>query len=88
MSLALEGCVFKDGILQPRESFQVRAAAINLLPTSKGEFPQLSTQALQIAQHNVNAICPGLLSTPLFEHLIQRPDYVENESLRSLTGRA
>ena len=27
MSLALEGCVFKDGILQPRESFQVQAAA-------------------------------------------------------------
>ena len=61
MSLALEGCVFKDGILQPRESFQARAAAINLLPTRKGEFPQLSTQALQIAQHNVNAICPGSL---------------------------
>ena len=61
MSLALEGCVFKDGILQPRESFQVRSAAITRLPTRKGEFPQLSTQALQIAQHNVNAICPGSL---------------------------
>ena len=25
------------------------------------EFPQLLTQALQLAQYNVNAICPGLL---------------------------
>ncbi len=45
--------------------------------------------ALQLAadQINVNAICPGILWTPLFEHLIDRPDYLENDSLKGLSGR-
>lgn len=48
------------------------------------------SHALQLApyQVNVNAICPGLLWTPLFEHLIDRPDFLENASLAGLDGRA
>ena len=48
------------------------------------------SHALQLApyQINVNAICPGLLWTPLFEHLINRPDFLENSSLAGLDGRA
>jgi len=48
------------------------------------------SHALQLAPYNinVNAICPGLLWTPLFEHLIDRPGYMENESLAGLTGRS
>ena len=47
------------------------------------------SHALQLApfQVNVNAICPGLLWTPLFEHLIDRPDFLDNQSLEGLTGR-
>lgn len=47
------------------------------------------SHALQLAAYdiNVNAICPGLLWTPLFEHLIDRPEYSENESLEGLDGR-
>ena len=37
------------------------------------------SHALQLApyQVNVNAICPGLLWTPLFEHLIDRPPFID-----------
>ena len=47
------------------------------------------SHALQLApyQINVNAICPGLLWTPLFEHLIGRPDFLDNQALEGLTGR-
>ena len=47
------------------------------------------SHALQLApyQVNVNAICPGLLWTPLFEHLIDRPDFLDNQALEGLTGR-
>jgi NAD(P)-dependent dehydrogenase (short-subunit alcohol dehydrogenase family) len=47
------------------------------------------SHALQLApyQINVNAICPGLLWTPLFEHLVGRPDFLDNQALEGLTGR-
>tara|TARA_B100000586_G_scaffold90553_1_gene64496 strand:- start:1472 stop:2335 length:864 start_codon:yes stop_codon:yes gene_type:complete len=47
------------------------------------------SHALQLApyQINVNAICPGLLWTPLFEQLIGRPDFYDNQALEGLTGR-
>lgn len=47
------------------------------------------SHALQMAPFdvNVNAICPGLLWTPLFERLIERPSYFEDEAMRGLTGR-
>jgi len=47
------------------------------------------SHALQLApyQVNVNAICPGLLWTPLFEHLNERPGFVNDVALQGLTGR-
>lgn len=47
------------------------------------------SNALQLAEYgiNVNAICPGLLWTPLFEHLIDRPGYTVDENLSGLSGR-
>ena len=38
MNLALEGCVFKDSILQPRQSFQVQAAADQPTTNLEGSF--------------------------------------------------
>ena len=49
------------------------------------------SHALQLApyQVNVNAICPGLLWTPLFEHLIDRPPFIDfdHAHFEGLTGR-
>lgn len=47
--------------------------------------------ALQLAPYNinVNAVCPGLLWTPLFEHLVDRPGYFQDrDALSGLSGRA
>ena len=38
MNMALEGCVFKDSILQPRQSFQVQAAADQPTTNLEGSF--------------------------------------------------
>lgn len=48
------------------------------------------SHALQLAEHNVNvnAICPGLLWTPLFEKLAIRPDGYAADAVRGLSGRA
>ena len=44
----------------PGRASKCRQPQINRLPTGR-EFPQPLTQALQLAQYNVNAICPSLL---------------------------
>ena len=47
------------------------------------------SHALHLAPYdiNVNAICPGLLWTPLFERLIKRGGYEIGSSADALTGR-
>ncbi len=49
------------------------------------------SNALQLAPYNinVNAICPGLLWTPMFEGLVRhRAAFASDESTHGLTGRA
>ena len=48
------------------------------------------SNALQLATYNinVNAICPGLLWTPMFEGLVRRRSaFTSDESLQGVTGR-